>query len=175
MLGRSSTLLSLGRAISRRGPFQTSWRRRPLSTSELTKSSTTEALPTSSSSSSATAPNIVRHGPGDGVIVLNVGGKEFLTLRSTVELNPVLRGYVHRAQANKEFVKGDSAIFIDRDPSHFGLILQHLRNVADGSSRYAMTMGRSKQDPEGPAEDSRSFCGSSALSNQRTRTCAVFL
>jgi hypothetical protein len=72
---------------------------------------------------------IVRHGKGDGVVTLNVGGKEFKTLRSTLQINPVLRDRVVAAEANKELTNG--AIFIDRDPGQFGLILSHLRNVAD--------------------------------------------
>jgi hypothetical protein len=72
---------------------------------------------------------IIRHGEGDGVVTLNVGGKEFITLRSTLQINPVLYARVRKAEANQEFMK--NAVFVDRDPTHFGLILQHLRNVAD--------------------------------------------
>jgi hypothetical protein len=73
---------------------------------------------------------LVRHGPGDGVIKLNVGGKEFLTLRSTVQSNAVLADYVSRAEANSEY--NGTAIFIDRDPTHFGMILTFLRNKMEG-------------------------------------------
>lgn len=72
---------------------------------------------------------IVRHSKEDAVVTLNVGGKEFVTLRSTLQINPVLHDRVLKAEANKEFIKG--AVFVDRDPVHFGSILQHLRNVAD--------------------------------------------
>ena len=82
------------------------------------------------------AHEMLRHGPGDGVITLNVGGKEFHTLRSTINCNQVLRDHVTRAEANKEFMKGGSSIFIDRDPANFALILQHLRNRADNVSRF---------------------------------------
>lgn len=58
-----------------------------------------------------------------------MGGKEFKTLRSTVQVNPVLRDHVLKAEANKELI--NEAVFIDRSPDHFGLILAHLRNVAD--------------------------------------------
>ena len=71
--------------------------------------------------------NVVRHGPGDAFITLNVGGKEFYTLRSTVNSNPVLADHVARAEANQEMTKA-GAVFIDRDPTHFGFILQYLRN-----------------------------------------------
>ena len=84
------------------------------------------------------APAIRRHGPGDGVITLNVGGKKFQTLRSTVAQNEVLMDHVFRAEANAELSDGE-AIFIDRDPAHFAVILTYLRNKADGvyTSPYA--------------------------------------
>jgi hypothetical protein len=80
---------------------------------------------------------IVRHGAGDGVVTLNVGGKEFITLRSTLEINPILHNRVCMAEANQEFTNG--AVFIDRDPAQFGLILQHLRNRADMVSSHSMS------------------------------------
>ena len=78
-------------------------------------------------------PRIVRHGQGDGVIFLNVGGQEFTTLRSTVRINPVLWRHVSNAEKNNEFTKG-GAVFIDRESSQFGPILQHLRNRAENLS-----------------------------------------
>lgn len=83
--------------------------------------------------------DIVRHGKGDGVVTLDVGGKLFKTLRSTLQINPVLRDRVVKAEANNELTNG--AIFIDRDPAQFGLILSHLRNVADS---ITMITGRKK-------------------------------
>ena len=79
---------------------------------------------------------ISRHGVGDGVITLNVGGKNFLTLRSTINQNAVLTEYVTRAEANKELTQ--EAVFIDRDPKHFGMILSYLRNKADGLSKTSL-------------------------------------
>lgn len=70
---------------------------------------------------------IQRHGTGDAVITLNVGGKEFTTLRSTVNSNSVLADHVARAETNKELTK-TGAVFIDRDPAHFDIILKHIRN-----------------------------------------------
>lgn len=70
---------------------------------------------------------IERHGSNDACITLNVGGKEFHTLRSTVNSNAVLADHVARAEANKEITK-NGAVFIDRDPKHFDFILGHLRN-----------------------------------------------
>ena len=73
---------------------------------------------------------IIRHGPGDACLTLNVGGKLFYTLRSTACSNAVLSDHVARAEANSEITK-DGAVFIDRDPKHFGVILTHLRNCME--------------------------------------------
>lgn len=78
-------------------------------------------------SNSKSLGEIVRHGSGDACITLNVGGKEFYTLRSTVNANAVLADHVARAEANKEVTK-NGAVFIDRDPEHFCFVLKHLRN-----------------------------------------------
>lgn len=89
--------------------------------------------------SDATLSSVVqRHGPGDGVLTLNVGGKEFITLRSTIQDNPILHTRVVEAECNQEFTKG-GAVFIDRDPQYFHLILQHLRNRADQIHRTTRT------------------------------------
>ena len=73
---------------------------------------------------------VVRHGRGDAYILLNVGGQDFHTLRSTVNSNAVLADHVARAEANKEMSKA-GAIFIDRNPKNFGFILEFLRNKVD--------------------------------------------
>lgn len=70
---------------------------------------------------------IVRHGAGDACITLNVGGKEFYTLRSTVAANSVLADHVARAERNHEIMR-NGAVFIDRDPEYFHFILTYLRN-----------------------------------------------
>uniref|UniRef100_A0A7S0AHL9 Potassium channel tetramerisation-type BTB domain-containing protein n=1 Tax=Minutocellus polymorphus TaxID=265543 RepID=A0A7S0AHL9_9STRA len=95
-------------------------------------SAPTQITETALDAPSSTA--IARHGTGDAVVVLDVGGKEFKTLRSTVDSNSVLSSLVVRAEANAELTQGGKAIFIDRDPKHFGIILQHLRNKVDGLS-----------------------------------------
>ncbi|KAG7343516.1 BTB/POZ domain containing protein [Nitzschia inconspicua] len=64
--------------------------------------------------------HVLRHGPGDGVITLNVGGKEFKTLQSTMQQSTVLCETVARAQANGE-VLDQKVVFVDRDPTHFPL------------------------------------------------------
>ena len=70
---------------------------------------------------------IIRHGRGDACITLNVGGKEFYTLRSTIAMNSVLSDHVVRAEQNHEIVR-NGAVFIDRDPEHFPILLKYLRN-----------------------------------------------
>lgn len=92
-----------------------------------------------------TVTPLTRHGPGDGVVVLDVGGKPFKTLRSTVQSNRVLAAYVERAEANQEFVGG--AVFVDRDPKHFGLILNHLRNRVEGLEVYRRLAKKAGADP----------------------------
>lgn len=84
---------------------------------------------------------IARHSGADSVVKLNVGGKEFVTLRSTLQINPVLYEHVLKAEANNEFIKG--SVFVDRDPAHFGTILQHLRNVADSITLSSTTNRKS--------------------------------
>ena len=70
---------------------------------------------------------IIRHGSGDACITLNVGGKEFYTLRSTIAMNSVLSDHVARAEHNHEILR-NGAVFIDRDPEHFPILLKYLRN-----------------------------------------------
>jgi BTB/POZ domain len=80
---------------------------------------------------------IVRHGAGDACVTLNVGGKEFTTLRSTINANAVLAEHVARAEYNPTISTGSTAkriAFIDRDPDHFNYILRHLRNRAEQST-----------------------------------------
>jgi hypothetical protein len=68
------------------------------------------------------------------LLVLNVGGKEFTTLRSTVQECSIARA-ITSAEAKGEAAKtanGTTTVFIDRDPTHFPLILTYLRNKAEG-------------------------------------------
>ncbi|CAJ0593629.1 unnamed protein product [Cylicocyclus nassatus] len=60
-------------------------------------------------------------------VVLNVGGKKFYTSLETLRKNPGPRD--RSMLAEMDFVEGEE-IFIDRDPTHFGHILNYLR---DGS------------------------------------------
>lgn len=66
-------------------------------------------------------------------MALNVGGKEFYTLRSTVMSNAVLVDHVAWNKANNEVSK-NGAVFIDRDPSQFSFILGQLRNRMESST-----------------------------------------
>ena len=50
-----------------------------------------------------------------------------MTLRSTVNSNPVLADHVARAEQNREKTSS-GAVFIDREPTHFQFILNYLRN-----------------------------------------------
>ena len=97
-------------------------------------SETTPAVSGESAASAAKIESIVRHGSGDGVICLDVGGKRFHTLRSTIAANPVLKDIVARAEANGELTSAGNAVFVDRDPEHFHTILTYLRNKSENLS-----------------------------------------
>lgn len=94
-------------------------------------------------SNTQTLGEIVRHGKGDACITLSVGGTEFFTLRSTVQTNAVLADHVARAEANSE-VTHNGAVFIDRDPEQFGLILRFLRNQSESLTYSGHQMAKGK-------------------------------
>ena len=125
-------MIGLRRGLSVRSFRLTTTRQQKLSSSAA--ESGTEAAATAKKSTDLlegsdtySLGKVVRHGSGDAVITLNVGGKEFTTLRSTVNSNAVLADLVSRAEYNKELTK-TGAVFIDRDPAYFDLILKHIRN-----------------------------------------------
>ena len=70
----------------------------------------------------------------DGIIKLNVGGKQFITLRSTVAQSPTLYKCVEAAEGNNALLQ-DGTVFIDRDPALFAIVLDHMRNMASEVSR----------------------------------------
>ena len=105
--------------------------------SSLAESSNDAALTTTTSTSTTPWSTVTRYGPADGMIKLNVGGKEFVTLRSTLQSSAVLHQCVCQAeqqQHGQQLLGGDkpTTIFIDRDPTHFPLILTFLRNKTEG-------------------------------------------
>ena len=77
---------------------------------------------------------VPRYGAADGVVTLNVGGKMFVTLRSTAQRSPVIARAIERAESQASLRLGE-AVFIDRDPEHFGTLLNHMRNCAEGVAR----------------------------------------
>lgn len=103
------------------------FRRKDISTTTRTTAESTEPATTTTDLTILEGPDtyslgtIHRHGAGDATITLNVGGKEFHTLRSTVNANAVLSTLVVRAEQNKELTKG-GAVFVDRDPAHFEIV-----------------------------------------------------
>jgi BTB/POZ domain len=76
---------------------------------------------------------VLRHGPDDACITINVGGEEFYTLRSTIASNSVLADHVARAELNHEKLR-NGAVFIDRDPEYFPILLKYLRNRVEYES-----------------------------------------
>jgi BTB/POZ domain len=133
-----NNLISQGRCQHRLPFSESSKANASFSTSKAVIESTASEFSTSQNPNQAllAAGLVERHGKGDAVIRLNVGGKEFCTLRSTVAANPVLTEHVTRAEANSEFTHGGNAVFIDRDPTHFHIILNFLRNEVEGLSYY---------------------------------------
>ena len=99
--------------------------------------------------------SVARHGPDDKVMCLDVGGKHFYTLKSTIAANPVLSDIVARAEANGELTSSGNAVFVDRDPKHFQLVLTYLRNKSEGLSyndKTGMNKNRRVQLPTDPVE-----------------------
>ena len=147
-------------------------RRRIVSTTSFRLFSTSSISSTSNNTNNA-LPTIIRHGQNDGVITLNVGGKNFQTLRSTIAQNEVLMDHVVRAENNMEetIISGSTtnqhAIFIDRDPKHFDMILTYLRNKADGIYRQPGIAQRLMKSLDGKSSSGSSSngannCGESA-------------
>lgn len=65
---------------------------------------------------------------GSNIVSLNVGGRHFCTSRASFERDP---GSMLASMFNGSFTNSTDAkgrIFIDRDPTHFGLILNYLRD-----------------------------------------------
>lgn len=126
----------LGSFVQSRGrvfaPRNFSGETAPAQVTKQSESSLEGAASGAVASSSSSLENVTRHGAGDGVICLDVGGKHFYTLRSTIASNPVLSDIVTRAEANGELTSHNNAIFVDRDPKHFGTILTYLRNKSEG-------------------------------------------
>lgn len=122
----------------------------PESTLASPSSISAEPLPPMSTRIEQASAPVGRHGQQDGVVHLNVGGKLFVSLRSTIQRSPVLARTLERAEVQDSLRVGE-AIFVDRDPKHFGTLLNHMRNEAEGivlpspSSPSARLFGR-----EGP-------------------------
>jgi hypothetical protein len=97
------------------------------------------------------AAPVARHGLQDGVVQLNVGGQEFVSLRSTLQRSPVLARALQRAEDQSSLRLGE-AVFIDRDPTHFALLLNHMRNEAEGIGpvRPSSASARLLGEREGP-------------------------
>jgi len=70
---------------------------------------------------------IVRHGPSDGVVTLDVGGTTFHTLRSTLVSSRVLAELYANSKLYQRHLEDDK-LFIDRDAATFHLVLTYLRN-----------------------------------------------
>jgi len=88
-------------------------------------------------STTTTAHWLPRRGPDDTIVRVIVGDKEFKTLKSTLQLSPVIWEALMSAERNQQQNNDDSSssssttVFLDRDPKHFPIILAYLRNKVD--------------------------------------------
>lgn len=85
---------------------------------------------------------VTRRGPDDHIVTVIVGDKEFKTLKSTLQVSPVLSDLLQRAEEQQQLLQESSTsastsstkLFLDRDPKHFPVILQYLRNKVEDVS-----------------------------------------
>lgn len=74
------------------------------------------------------------------VVMLNVGGKEFLTLQKTLKTSEYLyKRVIGQAKNEDVYFDENGNIFIDRDPFIFKIILQYLRDRTHGNMDVAIS------------------------------------
>ena len=73
---------------------------------------------------------VPRRGLGDAIVTVTVGDKKFKTLKSTLQLSPVIWDALLRAEEQQPQQESTN-LFLDRDPKHFPTILAYLRNKVD--------------------------------------------
>lgn len=61
------------------------------------------------------------------VVILDVGGQPFKTLRLTLEQSPFFRSLMKDDQVDETDGGGRPVFFVDRDPTHFRHVLNWLR------------------------------------------------
>lgn len=98
-----------------------------------------------------TNPNwVARRGLGDDIVTVVVGDKEFKTLKSTLQESPIIWDAIQSAEE-----QSSSTIFLDRDPKHFPMILQYLRNKVEDVSYNREC--KNYCNPEGTHKTKKSF------------------
>ena len=65
----------------------------------------------------------------DGLVTINVGGKEFRTFLSTLKKSDTISKFIGGQPIRNMVTLKDGTIFIDRDAKHFQLILNFLRDI----------------------------------------------
>lgn len=65
----------------------------------------------------------------DGFVTINVGGKEFATLLSTLKKADTISKFIGGEKIRNMVKPKDGTIFVDRDTKHFPLILNVLRDI----------------------------------------------
>jgi len=82
--------------------------------------------------------DVIRYGENDSIITLNVGGKEFKTLISTIATCEKLVHIVMKARGNNDMSHDEGkTVFIDRDPEVFAYLVTYLRNRVEGISIHS--------------------------------------
>lgn len=64
----------------------------------------------------------------NGVVTINVGGKEFLTLLTTLSKADTISKFIGGEKVRNMVCLQDGSIFVDRDAKHFPLIINFLRD-----------------------------------------------
>ncbi len=75
-----------------------------------------------------------RRGLDDEIVTITVSDQDFKTLKSTLQLSPVIWEALLAAEKQKEDPSSPTTVFLDRDPKHFPVILAYLRNKVDDLS-----------------------------------------
>lgn len=94
----------------------------------------------------------------NGVVKINVGGKEFLTLLATLNKADTLSRFIGGQQIRNMVNLQDGSIFVDRDPKHFPLIINFLRDF-EYFQRQRMVSIPTKEEERDELELEATFYG----------------
>lgn len=123
-----------GNTVAVRGLSTGSTSLESTSTSSSTASSLSSSLTTTTTTSNLNNDWVPRRGFDDEIVTVTVSDQEFKTLKSTLQLSPVIWEALLAAEKQKEDPTSPTTVFLDRDPKHFPVILAYLRNKIDDLS-----------------------------------------